>query len=146
MSDDITVLAGKVDSMSGTLERVLSAIEKQASTAEQLVQAMARHDAHSQQQAQINQEVQLALKDLGGRLRQVELTQARAVIHDEAIESIRESVATVKATQAAQEERLREVEKSTLINTTRMAPIWAILVKVAGGVALLAAGFFVGTK
>jgi chromosome segregation ATPase len=139
MTDEIKVLASKVDSMSGTLERVLSAIEKQANTAEQLVRAMERHDAHSEQQAQINQEVQLALKDVGGRLRQVELTQARAVIHDQSIEALKNSIATLEV-------RVRNVEQSTLVNTTKLAPIWSVIIKAAGVVAAAGVGFFLGNK
>jgi chromosome segregation ATPase len=139
MTDEIKVLASKVDSMSGTLERVLSAIEKQANTAEQLVRAMERHDAHSEQQAQINQEVQLALKDVGGRLRQVELTQAKAVIHDQSIAALKNSI-------AALEVRVRDVEQSTLVNTTKITPIWSVIIRVAGGIALAGVGFLLGTK
>lgn len=81
---------------------------------------IARNEVHSEQQAEINQNVQLSLKELGSQLRQVQSELSHLSRVPEEIRELRQGMKEMG-------EKVQEIDKIVVRNETKLGPLWAIL-------------------
>lgn len=141
MSEEWATLSGDVRQLSTELQQALKGIHKCTDITGQLKEAMVRNEVHMQQIAEINQGVQVALKELDGRLRIVEMTQGDAVKNREDIVSIKSEIKSMKEVQ-------QKLEVAVSINSTKIAPVWGGITKAVGAIitaaAMMAIGYYMG--
>lgn len=141
MSEEWATLSGDVKLLSTELSQAIKGINKCTDITGQLKEAMVRNEVHMQQIAEINQGVQVALKELDARLRIVEMTQGDSVKNREDILAMKSEIESMKEVQ-------KKLEVAVSVNSTKIAPVWGGITKAIGAVisaaAMMAIGYYMG--
>lgn len=124
-------LEREVARISDTVARLDQIVGEFSRAATRLSETIARHDENSKFQAQALKALQDEVKDNSSRIHKLEMLQTKTEGETRFVEHLRLQLAEI-------DDRLGKVEDSTLVNTTKLAPITAITQRVASALAVAA--------